>query len=284
MKSIFYFAFVRIPVVFIYMFYRFIAIFNPANKYHQLFYYNMGNRLNLEVVNDGIVFDASFSTPASRAERLLTKEPDTLHWINENMDSGDVLYDIGSNIGVYSLYAALRDVEVIAFEPESSTYAILNKNIYLNKLEDKIKALNVALYDEDCISYLNISNYQPGKSGHTFHDQVNPNLKPFSPVFKQCVIGLKMDTLLEQFALPFPNHIKIDVDGNEHKIIRKMGSILPDKRLKSIAVEINTKLVEHQEVINILESNVFVRLEEPEYINEAYHETGYMNYFFARKE
>ena len=140
MKNILYLPLVRIPAIFIDLFYRFIAIFNSKNKYHQLFYHNIGNRLNLEVVNDGIVFDASFSTPDSRAERLLTKESDTLHWINNKMEPGDILYDIGSNIGVYSLYAAFRDVDVVAFELESSTYAILNKNIYLNKLDHKIKA------------------------------------------------------------------------------------------------------------------------------------------------
>jgi FkbM family methyltransferase len=283
MKNILYLPLVRIPAIFIDLFYRFIAIFNSKNKYHQLFYHNIGNRLNLQVVNDGIVFDASFKSPASRAERLLEKEPDMLHWINANMKSGEVLYDIGANIGEYSLYGALRNVEVVAFEPESSTYAILNKNIHLNKFDNKIKALNVALHDEDRISYLNISNYQPGKSCHTFHNQVNQDLKPFSPAFRQYVVGMKMDTLLEKYSLPFPDHVKIDVDGNEHKIIKGMENILSDKRLKSIAVEINMNLDEHMKIINILKSSGFVRLEEPEYINDTYLETGYLNYFFVRK-
>ena len=183
------------------MFYRFIAIFNPANKYHQLFYYNMGNRLNLEVVNDGIVFDASFSTPASRAERLLTKEPDTLHWINEKMVPGDIFYDIGANIGIYSLYAASRNIKVYAFEPESSSYAILNNNIKINSFDESIKALNIALNNTNLISDLNISSFKPGKSGHSFEDPIKYG-ENYAPEFQQACLGYRLDSLIEFFSLP----------------------------------------------------------------------------------
>jgi hypothetical protein len=53
-----------------------------------------------------------------RARTLLEKEPETIAWIDTFAD-GDVQRDIGANVGVYSLYAALRGHEVLSFEPSS---------------------------------------------------------------------------------------------------------------------------------------------------------------------
>ena len=71
------------------------------------------------------------------------------------MVKGDVLFDIGANIGTYSLYAASKGVKVFAFEPESGSYAILNNNIKINSYSNYIKALNIALNDRNIVSELN---------------------------------------------------------------------------------------------------------------------------------
>ena len=51
------------------------------------------------------------------------KEPETLDWIDTALVDGDVFLDVGANVGVYSLYAALRHprLRVIAIEPEYTT-------------------------------------------------------------------------------------------------------------------------------------------------------------------
>ena len=48
---------------------------------------------------------------------------------------------MGANIGLYSIYAALKypDIEIISFEPSTSNLRILSRNISINKLEEKIK-------------------------------------------------------------------------------------------------------------------------------------------------
>ena len=52
-----------------------------------------------------------------RAETFLTKEPETLEWI-DRMNDDSVLWDIGANVGIYSIYAAVsKRANVIAFEP-----------------------------------------------------------------------------------------------------------------------------------------------------------------------
>src|SRR3989338_9770525 len=81
-----------------------------------------------------------------RANTFFSKEPDTLAWI-DTFNKSDTFYDIGANVGLYSLYAAIKGISVIAFEPESQNYAEFNKNIFLNNLDSKIQALNVAISD-----------------------------------------------------------------------------------------------------------------------------------------
>src|SRR5262245_45216455 len=80
----------------------------------------------------------TFPTPNQmtkwRVETIYTKEPCTLEWI-ETFSADDVLFDIGANVGMYSIWAAAtRRCRVIAFEPEALNYALLNRNIEANKL------------------------------------------------------------------------------------------------------------------------------------------------------
>lgn len=62
-----------------------------------------------------------------------------------------VALDVGSNVGLYSLMATLGDRVncVYAFEPDESAYPELNKNLRLNGVEKKVKALQVAVSDHE---------------------------------------------------------------------------------------------------------------------------------------
>lgn len=202
----------------------------------------------------------SFYCPSSitlwRAKTLLTKEPDTIEWL-DTFKPGDVLFDIGANVGLYSTYAARRGATVYSFEPESQNYALLNQNIYLNNLHDRITALNIALSSEEKINYLNIEDFQPGGSMHNFGADLDFNKEKFRPVFRQGAIGLTLDELIHRYGLPLPTHIKIDVDGLERLIIDGALKTLASPAVKSLLIELNTALKEDLEVVGILESKGF---------------------------
>src|SRR5665811_148010 len=84
--------------------------------------------------------------PYWRAKTLLTKEPDTIRWI-DSFQLGTTLWDIGANVGVFSLYAATRSLRVLAFEPAPANYYLLVKNTEINQLSDRISAIPLALSD-----------------------------------------------------------------------------------------------------------------------------------------
>lgn len=91
-----------------------------------------------------------------RAHRIYVNEPNTLEWI-ANFSADDVLFDNGANVGTYSIWAAkTRGTRVYAFEPELQNYEILNKNILVNGLTDRVTAYCLAISNSPRFSELNL--------------------------------------------------------------------------------------------------------------------------------
>ena len=215
------------------------------------------NNFTPVVDNKGIKFYGLFQIPYNRGETLFTKEPDMIEFIDEHITAGDIYYDIGANVGVFSLYAAIKkQAMVYSFEPESSNYFILNKNISLNNLTGQVTAYNLAINDKSEISVLNlIANIRPGKSGNNFNEELDEDLKQFTPQYKQGVFGVSLDSLVYKYGMPCPNHIKIDVDGNEMNILKGMSKTLENKELKSMLIEIEK--TNEENILNYLKNFKF---------------------------
>ena len=64
-----------------------------------------------------------------------------------SVSPGDIILDVGANIGVFSLCAAKQGARVFAFEPMPSTFAVLELNLRLHGLESVVKARNIGLSD-----------------------------------------------------------------------------------------------------------------------------------------
>ncbi len=233
----------------------------------------------------GIKFDAADYIPFHRAKTFLTKEPDTIAWIDDCFVEEDVFYDIGANVGVFSLYAVKnKNASVVAFEPFAANYSLLNMNIYLNDFSDQIIALNMAAHEKTVLARLNVSEFWAGKAGHSFGDPVGSRGDIFRPKFLQGVIGMAIDDFIESFDVPFPNHIKIDVDGNEPLVIAGMKKTMKDPRLKSVAVEINNDLGDHVVALKTIVGQGFRILSDEKYINRAYLAASTtQNYFLVRQ-
>lgn len=179
--------------------------------------------------------------PLRRAESLLTKEPETIEWLH-SFDHGDVLWDVGANVGVYSLYAGLMDkgIKVLAFEPSASNYFVLNRNIELNGLADRVQAFNVALNNSTQAGTLHMSSSDLGRSCHSFDSKLDPYGKPMQASFEQGMVGVTADDFVTVFGAAQPNHLKIDVDGNELLILEGAKQLLANPALKTVQAELDT--------------------------------------------
>ena len=147
-------------------------------------------------------------------------EKDTCRFIMEHYKPGDVVYDIGANMGVFSLYSIQQRCRLFAFEPHPGNYTCLQHNMEINKTR------NIDAY---CIAISNITGFNSIK----IRDDI------YCTISKEGTTGcicFTMDDVVK--SLPFPIHVKIDVDGNERDILEGMKQMLKDMRLKTLIVEL----------------------------------------------
>jgi len=185
------------------------------------------------LINDGLRFVCSTEAELYRARTLLTKEPGTIQWLRENCREGDVVYDIGANIGCYTLFAARLVKEtgtVFAFEPHVGNADSLLQNIAINELSERVFVLTVAINDRDGIGNFEYGSVTRGSSGSQFEPGSVTHL-----TVRELKMGYRLDALS---GLRFPNLIKIDVDGNELRILEGAKHLLAGVNApRSIQVE-----------------------------------------------
>jgi FkbM family methyltransferase len=174
-----------------------------------------------------------------RVAHALSKEPETIDWLNQ-ISSESVLWDVGANVGVYTVYAAMvRMCRVVAFEPAAANYFSLNRTIEINDLQDRVTAYCLSIAGSNRYDRLYLSNTDFGEAFNNFGSPTDFQGNPFVPVFSQGSVGSSLDELAVA-ALPFPNHIKIDVDGLEHEIVMGGGALFENSTLRSALIELDT--------------------------------------------
>lgn len=126
---------------------------------------------------------------------------------------GDVFYDVGANVGFYTLLGA-RLVgptgSVVAVEPYQRNLAYLRDHIRLNSLERSVSVLAAAAAARAGTGHLVTENCG--------HHEVRLGADG-SPVELVTLDGVAS-------SHPFPNAVKIDVEGAEGEVLRGAGAVL----------------------------------------------------------
>jgi FkbM family methyltransferase len=174
---------------------------------------------------------------AWRAKTFSTKEPETLEWI-DSIPKDSILWDVGANIGLYSVYAAKKcNCRVWAFEPSVFNLELLARNIFTNGLIDQVCIVPVALSDQLGASQMHMTTTEWGGALSTFGQNFGWDGKTIRQVFEFQTIGLSMEDAVRKLAIPQPDYIKMDVDGLEHFILKGGLSVLAG--VKEILIEVN---------------------------------------------
>jgi len=221
-----------------------------------------GIPLKVYTTIDGITLTfvtTSITEFSLRARESFYREKVTMYWLRNVIQLGDVVYDIGANVGAYSLYAGRRlqgrsinkSGKVYAFEPAFSNFFPLCRNIEANNLNSTITPFPLALGND---RYETRFFLQSTTTGEALHGLGYPKSEgsEFEAKFQQGISVTPLDLFVENSDIRFPNHLKVDVDGSELDIIKGATSVLKDPRLKSIMIEINTDLSQ-----GAIESNIF---------------------------
>lgn len=184
-----------------------------------------------------------FYTPSKTAiywpRHGFAAEPQTLEWI-DTIGGGDVLWDVGANVGAYALYAAkIPGISVLAFEPNPFTFHTLVKNISLNRLEDSIKAFCLAFSDVTKIDDLYLPNIDAGTVCNVFGKDSFSRGRPLDRGARIAVPGMSIDRFCEVFEPPLATHMKIDVDNIEERIVAGGIRALSHPELRSVLIEMD---------------------------------------------
>ena len=170
--------------------------------------------------------------------KACAKEPFTIEWIHSRIKRGDVLFDIGANVGAYSLVAAKKPdgaARVYAFEASYANVAALCANIALNDVPDAVTPMPVALSATTAMDVFNLRDLDSGSARHGLGGQMPEDGQV---ALRQPVMTFRLDDLIERFNLPVPNHIKLDVDGGELDVLDGACRTLSSPSLQSMLVEV----------------------------------------------
>jgi FkbM family methyltransferase len=177
--------------------------------------------------------------------KACAKEPWTVEWLLSDLRRGEILYDIGANVGAFSLIAARHvGASVVAFEPGYANFARLCENIQLNDCAQSIVPLPVALAERAELVGFTYRTVESGQSRHRLHDERWSVDVSDPEKYVQPVATMPLDGVVASYGLPQPHHLKIDVDGAELRVLRGARGVLRHPQLRTVLVEASASLRE----------------------------------------
>ena len=176
-----------------------------------------------------------------RHETFWTKEPETIEWI-KTFEPMDVFFDIGANVGIYSLYAAslFPFMAIYPFEPGRKNFEALQENVEANK-HGNIYPVMCAIGKEYGIFGWKSASREVGASGGQVVDEITGRKTIVLSIDGLC-FGNHAQYQTRFSSLPVPNHVKIDIDGQEINVLKGMERTL--SYVKTVLIEVSSKTKE----------------------------------------
>lgn len=180
-----------------------------------------------------------------RVKTFNDKEPETLDWIDQ-MSEGCTLWDVGANVGLYSIYAAKKKkCQVVAFEPSVFNLELLARNLFFNGLQERVSLVPLALSNKLATNQLRMTSTEWGGALSSFGQNFGWDGKTIDQTFSFPTLGISMDEAVSLLRLAPPDFIKMDVDGIEHIILEGGARVLAGVR--GVLLEINDKFAAQAE-------------------------------------
>jgi FkbM family methyltransferase len=150
---------------------------------------------------------------------------------------GDVVWDVGANQGVYSMFAGQRvstTGQVYSFEPERKLQKVLKVNRLVNKLGKRLVIVPLALGDISGKTVLYESAVTMGT--HSLIQRFDNYRSKDKPIEIQM---FRADDLVCQSYVRPPNAIKIDVEGAEYAVCEGLSGLLATTPPRLIFLEVH---------------------------------------------
>ena len=210
-----------------------------------------------------------------RATESPSLDLDTNRWIT-TFNSNDVFYDVGANIGLYSIMAAkFLCTTVYAVEIDLMNTRMLYENIYMNSCQEKITVLPFGL---DSSSHQEKLFLKTMSYGDALHNLRQPSYMVINPSgIEICVPVFRLDDVIEILGLPSPTKLKIDVDGVDFDVLKGSANAL--KTVTSLVIEYMPSSDTRDEIHNFLSEHGLTF----DFDSIGEHSWGTVDGFFSRK-
>jgi FkbM family methyltransferase len=185
--------------------------------------------------------DPIFVSPASMLKfwspKVTSVDPALVRWASEFVRPGDVVWDVGSNVGLFSLVAASvagKSGYVLAIEPDTFLVELMRRSVEAgSSARAEIAILPAAISDQFGVVRLNVAargraaNFIEGAVGSTQTGGVRD---------RTVVVAITLDWLYERF--PRPSVVKLDIEGAEVLALRGGEKLLATEPLPIILCEV----------------------------------------------
>ncbi len=254
---------------------RGLGLRGPGRKIYHRFASSQQGVVHLE--RGGITADFVTRAPEELRAAEAASLEHSLDLFIRSLKPGDTVYDIGSNVGVYTVFLAkvVGDTgSIIAFEPHPATYQLLLENIKLNGLLN-VRPFQKAVGERNSQEKLYIgeliANYSLLAGG--VESRGGQSAPPFQIV--EVVAG---DAFAQAQGLPAPCAVKIDVEGFEYAVMKGLRQALSNPGCRMVCCEVHPKFlppeVKAKDIRDFLASLGYQRMEgEPS--ESAYHLVAY---------
>jgi len=168
-------------------------------------------------------------------------EPDVSLFFLKVARRGDVIIDVGANVGYFSSLAGVItgcSGRVLAFEPDPLNASVLKKNFLLNNIKDAI------VIESPAASRIEFREFFTNLDHCGGHALWNPGEFPGNAQSKQECRSrtVQTTTIDEEFSrsgLKWPKIIKIDTEGAEQLILEGSRGLLASRKVPFIVCELH---------------------------------------------
>lgn len=216
-------------------------LINVLENYYHRIIRKIDNRINHFPTNDlprkvtirnfilsGVRFEVSTPVEVYRVEEYGNEEK-FIRLILSDIKPNDVFFDIGACIGFLTIHAYKKGAKVVAFEPDQRHRNRLQNNLYLNNISN-VSVISWAVSDK----FGQIELYSDGL------DSSSPGFIPMERRNSTIVNTDTIDSALKRNEIPYPDLIKIDIEGAEFLAIMGMKNLIEgDRPPRNIYIEIH---------------------------------------------
>ena len=186
-----------------------------------------------------------------------------MHFLHRELSPGDVVVDVGANIGLITLQAAHKvrtSGRVIAIEPNPEVFDLLSRSLYMNRMEGltaEVTLHHAAAGASSGTSTLHVPRHHRGRASLKAVNATEAPTVPTGAPTNADGAGRGVDTGLDDIehvdvpvvalddllsGIAFVDLVKIDVEGAELGVLLGMTRLLAEGRIGMICLELDHRL------------------------------------------